>query len=277
MSRLKMLSGFVLAMLIIIGIAACEKETEQESYDSKQEKKDAVVEAIFDEVSEISDLAYQLGANGMKTSAEDNSRLNGCATITIDTTVMPHVMLIDFGEENCLGGDGKWRRGQIIVTFTGPYHQPGTVITLTFNNYYVNDNHVQGSKVMTNLGPNEDGHPEYSTVVDGSVTLNDGGGVISWQSERLRTWIEGYNTPMWYDNVFLITGSGTRSHSNGAGFTRTILEPLRKELTCHHFVSGVVQTVPVNRPTRTLDYGDGTCDNIATVTVGNRTFIIRLP
>ncbi|HHN48477.1 MAG TPA: hypothetical protein ENN08_06055 [Bacteroidales bacterium] len=130
---------------------------------------------------------------------------------------------------------------------------------------------------MTNLGPNSEGHPEYETIVDGTVTLHNEVGVISWQAERLRTWIEGYDTPVWFDDVFLITGSGSHSHSNGGGFTRTILEPLRRELSCHHYVSGVVQTVPENRPIRTLDYGDGTCDNIATLIIGNQTYIIRLP
>lgn len=278
MNRLNFLKGLLPAMFLVFIFSSCEKENDQqlEKDDQTQAKNDVLAEAIFDEVGEISDQAFLYGANGLKNSTEDGSRLGDCATITIDTTLMPHEMIIDFGEENCLCGDGKWRRGQIIVTFTGPYHQPGTVITQGFNAYYVNDNHVEGSRVMTNLGPNDDGHPEYETIVNGTVTLFNNQGVISWQANRLRTWIEGYNTPMWYDDVFLLSGSGTHSHSNGVGFTRTILVPLRKELSCHHIVSGVVETVPENRPARTLDYGDGTCDNIATLTIGNKTFIIQL-
>lgn len=277
MIRLFCMKSLLPVLFLLLIVSACKKETAELRSDNKLANDDATAEAIFDEVSEISDLAFRLGSNGAKKSSDDGSRLGNCATITIDTTVMPHVMTIDFGEENCLGGDGKWRRGQIIVTFTGPYHQPGTVITHGFSEYYVNDNHVEGLKTMTNLGPNADGHPEYQTVVDGTVTLNNNQGVISWQADRLRNWIEGYDTNVWYDNVFLITGSGSHSHSNGGGFVRTILVPLRKELSCHHFVSGIVETVPENRPTRTLDYGDGTCDNIATVTIGDNTFIIRLP
>jgi hypothetical protein len=277
MTRNFFMKSLLTALVLLLIVSACKKETAEQISDNKLANDDATAEAIFDEVSEMSDQAFLLSSNGSKNSSANGSRLGNCATITIDTTVMPHVMTIDFGEENCLCGDGKWRRGQIIVTFTGPYHQPGTVITHGFDEYYVNDNHVEGSKVMTNLGPNSDGHPEYQTVVDGTLTLNNNQGVISWQANRLRTWIEGFDTNVWYDNVFLITGSGSHSHSNGGGFIRTILVPLRKELSCHHFVSGVVETVPENRPTRTLDYGDGICDNIATVTIGNNTFIIRLP
>lgn len=277
MSRTSLLKHLLPALFLALLATACEKETAEQISDRKLANDDAIAEAIFEEISEISDYAFRLGSNGFTKSSDDGSRMGGCASITLDTTVMPHEMIIDFGEENCLCGDGKWRRGQIIVTFTGPYHQTGTVITHGFNDYYVNDNHVEGSKVMTNLGPNADGYPEYETVVDGTVTLNINQGIISWQANRLRTWIEGYDTNVWFDNVFLITGSGSHSHSNGGGFTRTILEPLRKESTCHHLVSGIVETVPQNRPTRILDYGGGNCDNIATLTIGDNTFIIRLP
>jgi hypothetical protein len=277
MKAMKKLSVLMITALVLFGISSCQKENEQEIADNKMAKEDAIAEAIFDELGEIADQAFRIGGNGTKSNNDDGSRLGDCVTITIDTTSMPHVMIIDFGEVNCLCRDGKWRRGQIIVTFTGRYHQPGTVITQTFNEFYVNDNHVEGTRIMTNLGPNDEGQPQYETIVDGMITMNNSQAVISWEANHLRTWIEGYDTPVWYDNVFLITGSGIHNHSNGGSFVRTILEPLRRELSCHHFVSGIVETVPANRPTRTLDYGDGTCDNIATVTVGNRTFIIRLP
>lgn len=279
MKEIRFFRTVLFVLISVLAISACEKQNDDQTEmpDDHLASSHAIAEAIFDEVSIISDHAFRLGSGETKAEADESPLLNNCATVTIDTTVIPHVMTIDFGEENCLCGDGKWRRGQIIVTFTGPYHQPGTVITHGFNNFFVNDNQVEGLRTMTNLGPNEDGHPEYETVVDGTITLNNNQGVIIWQADRLRTWIEGYTTPMWYDDVFLITGSGSHSHSNGSGFTRTILTPLRKELSCHHFVSGVVQTVPENKPVRTLDYGDGACDNIATLTIGNKTFIIQLP
>ena len=265
-------------LIFAIVFSACNKQSEStdETPDNRLAARDAIAEALFEELNVISDHAIRTSSSGNKTEANESPLLNNCVTITIDTLSVPHVMTIDFGDENCLCGDGKWRRGQIIVTFTGPYHQPGTVITHGFNNYFVNDNQVEGSRIMTNLGPNEDGHPEYETVVDATITLSNNQGVIAWQANRLRTWIEGYTTPMWYDDVFLITGSGSHSHSNGGNFTRTIITPLRKELSCHHFVSGVVQTIPENKPVRTLDYGDGTCDNIATLTIGNKTFVIQL-
>ncbi len=273
----KLIFGLIAAVLLL-SFTSCEKEeAENDTFETEQAKNDVIAENAFNEISEIADEAFEQMTGGLKSTEQGIRRLNPCATITLDTTVMPRVLTIDFGEENCLCNDGKWRRGKIIVTFTGRYYQPGTVITHDLDNYHVNDNHLQGSKVISNLGPNSNGEPEYSTAVSGSITFHETGFIISWESDHLRTWIEGYETPEWWDNVFLITGSGTHSNSSGGGFERTITEPLRREASCSNIVSGIVETVPVNRPVRILDYGDGTCDNLATLTIGDQTFIIRLP
>jgi hypothetical protein len=278
MKTMKNLIFGLITLLLMIGFTACEKEqTENDAEQTNLAEKDVIAENAFDEISDIADEAFGQAMGGLKSTDDGIRRLGPCVTITLDTTSMPHVLTIDFGEDNCLCNDGKWRRGKIIVTFTGRYHQPGTVITHNLEDYHVNDNHIQGTKVMSNLGPNTNGQPEYSTVVNGSITFHQTGFMISWESDHLRTWIEGYETPEWWDNVFLITGSGTHSNSNGGGFDRTITEPLRREASCSNIVSGIVETVPVNRPTRILDYGDGTCDNLATLTVGDQTFVIRLP
>lgn len=269
----------VAVVAAIFSLAACQKEKNEAftKADTDITINDVLAESIIEEISEISDQAYEVGIYGTKSTNDDDHRLGNCVTITIDTTTMPRVMTIDFGPTNCLCRDGKYRRGQIIVTFTGRFRAPGTVITHTFNNFFVNDNQVAGTKTRTNLAPNSNNQPAFNTVVDLTITLANNAGSISIQSDHTRTWIEGFNTPrIWFDDIFLITGSGTHTHSNGGGFTKTITVPLRKELTCHHFVSGTVETIPVNRPVRILDFGDGACDNIATVTVNGQTFTIRL-
>jgi len=268
--------------LLFVGLTfnqACNK-TETVSNDETETvetKSEAFAEAVFDEIQEISDQAWQRGASGLKAGFEDGSRLGDCVTITIDTISVPRVMTIDFGEVNCLCDDGKYRRGQIIVTFTGRFRRPGAIITHTFQNFYVNDNHVQGTKIKTNLGFNADGFMQFRNVVAGSITMISNGNVISWNSDRTRTWIEGFQTPRWMDDVYLIEGTSSVSSTNGRSVSRLITNPLRRELSCRHFVSGTVQITPAEAPQRILDYGDGTCDNIATVTIGDRIITITLP
>jgi hypothetical protein len=274
--------NLLLTGLLFVGLTfnqACNKTDSAINNDREtvETTDEALTEAIFDELQEISDQAWQRGTSCLKSTSEDGSRLGDCVTITIDTLSVPRVMTIDFGEANCLCDDGKYRRGQIIVTFTGRFRRPGSVITHTFQNFYVNDNQVQGTKIKTNLGFNADGFLQFRNEENGSITMISNGNVITWNSVKTRTWIEGFQTPRWMDDVYLIEGSSEVSSTNGRSVSRLITNPLRRELSCRYFVSGTVQITPAEAPQRILDYGDGTCDNIATVTIGDRIITITLP
>lgn len=279
---MKQKSFFFLASLLMtlsIALTSCSKDESNEQEDSTASEviDESFVESVYEEVQDMADQAYQIELDGLKSTTDDFIRFGDCVTITLDTSVMPRVLTIDFGEENCLCRDGKYRRGQIISTFNGRYRQTGTVITHGFNNFYVNNNHVEGSKVIENMGLNDDGYMWFTIQVNGQVTMDDDGTILSWESNRTRTWIVGSDTPRWYDDIYLIGGTSSFSNSNGRGREMEIITPLRRELSCNHFVSGTIQINPVNRPQMILDYGQGVCDNMATITIGDRIIIIRLP
>ncbi len=273
---MKKLKFFMLSILSLVLLVSCNKETNESlSSDEKASLNESFAEQTFDELQDMTDQAYNLKDISFKTSNDDFIRFGDCVTITIDTTVMPRLLTIDFGEENCLCRDGKYRRGKILVTFNGRYRQVGTVITTGFENYYVNDNHVTGERTFENMGFNDENHLWYQIQVEGQIALTDGT-TVSWQSNRNRIWIQGYNTPFWRDDVYLIEGEGNYSSSSGRQVNRLIIEPIRRELNCRHFVSGTVEITPVNGVQRMLDYGEGECDNLAQLTIGDRTITIVL-
>lgn len=271
---------FLSSLLIagIIGMTSCKKSesTDVQDDDAKEVVDDSFTEGVFDEVQDIADQAYNYQTSGLKSTTDDFLRFGDCVTITLDTMVMPRVLTVDFGEENCLCRDGKYRRGQIITTFNGRYRQPGTIITHGFNNFYVNDNHIEGNKVIENMGLNDEDKIWYTIHAEGQITMQNTGIVRNWEANRTRTWINGYNTARWVDDVYVIEGTSTFSSSNGRARTREIMRPLRCELSCDHFVSGSVKITSVSRPEMLLDYGNGECDNIATLKIGDRTITIRL-
>jgi len=125
------------------------------------------------------------------------------------------------------------------------------------------------------MGMNEEQHIWYQIEVEGQVSMIDGT-IFNWQSSRIRTWIQGYHTPFWRDDVYLIEGSGSYTSSLGAQVNREIIEPLRRELSCRYPVSGLVEITPANNQLRILDYGDGECDNLAELSIGDRTITIVL-
>ncbi len=274
----KLNSIMILALIagIISFTSACKKEDNKTIDDTSLSSDDAMAESIYEDISNIADEAYENGGNNLK-STDDIMYLNNCATVTLDTTVTPRTMTIDFGEENCLCRDGRYRRGKILVSFTGRYRQPGTVITHGFDQYFVNDNQVDGSKVVTNMGLNENNNLYYDVEVLGIIHKANDGGTLTWNSSREREWVEGVSTRFRRDDVYLITGNTEGIRPNGQTWEREIISPLRIEIGCKWIVSGTMEIRPEGLPVRILDYGTGDCDNIATVLVNGVTYTIFLP
>ena len=65
------------------------------------------------------------------------------------------------------------------------------------------------------------------------------------------------------DDEFSITGTGTTTNSNNVSRSHTILIALVKKTICENIVSGRIRFDGPNH-TAVLDYGDGTCDGLAT-------------
>lgn len=244
---------------------ACRKEKETIDLDYTSAVDNALVESYFNDILRLSDeTAGDNGLRGIQASCID--------TVIIDTLASPHTMLIDLGPTNCTGLDGRQRRGQLFVTFTGRYRDAGTVITITPQGFHVNDHLVQGTKTVTNLGLNGDGHPFFSVDVDGTVTAPGGAWTSSYQGQRTRTWTQGSATPSLFDDVYAITGSGTGVNRNGIPYTVSITAPLIVELDCPYITQGQLEITPDQRPTRYVDFGNGVCDATITVTVNGNTY-----
>ncbi len=252
---------------------SCKRDNLEDNMRSAEDN--ALAEVNFSDAQSIADEAAGGNMSSYKSENSDEI-LSNCATITHDTLSDPRVLTIDFGDVNCTCNDGRQRRGIIIVTYTGPYREPGHVHTITFDNYFVNDNQVLGTKTVTNNGYNNDGNLYYSIEVDGSIIRANDEGTITFVSSREREWIEGESTPERADDVYLVTGTASGTNSEGGSFTATITSALRRTVACHQFVSGTAEVTPANRPTRYIDFGDGSCDNQATVTVNGNEHIIQL-
>ena len=163
-----------------------------------------------------------------------------------------------------------------LLEFTGRYWKPGTVITTGFEDFYVNDNHVEGTKVVTNMGPNDEGHPWFTVSVTGVIHKANNGGTLSWNADMEREWIEGYTTWKIRDDVYLFRGEANGIRPNGKTWEREIINDLRKEMNCRYIVSGTVEIRPEGLSTWLLDFGDGECDNIATILIDGVTYTIFL-
>lgn len=254
--------------MVLLSLTACNKEADEPSIpslDIAAATDNAKADDYFTDMQDQADAAAD--ANGLR-DAED-----ACApTITIDTLAMPHTMTIDFGTSDCTAANGRMRRGVLAVTFTGSYREAGTVITVTPQGYYVNDNHVEGSRTITNMGLNEDHQPWFAVVDEATITAADGSWTATRHAERVRTWTAGSDTQTRQDDAYVVTGNGHGVNRNGVAYTSSIISPLHRHVGCPFITQGTVQVLRENMPTRTIDYGNGDCDNTYTVTVNGHTF-----
>lgn len=281
MKTKKLIFTIMFFTLIALVYTGCKKDEEEQPPGQEQgdevnaSKDDAIADKLFTEVTDIVGEAMR-GQESSRTIM-DTIFMGPCVTVTIDTLAFPFTITVDFGDSNCLCNDGKYRRGKILVEHTGPFWAVGTVITHTFDNYFVNEYQLLGTKVVTNQGLNSNNNPTWTVHVNGQVIKPNNGGTITWVADRMREFAHGHNTPFkWWDDVYLITGSHNVVASTGATLSVTITQALEIALNCYWIKSGTVEMQHSGWPLITFDYGNGTCDDIATVSFNGNTYTIHL-
>jgi hypothetical protein len=277
---------FVLLLTVAstLSFVACKKNNTVANTDTESAENNALSESTFNDVTTLVDqsittgdiIVGQAGSTAANNAAEE-ALGSSCATISLDTVSNRRAVIIDFGTTNCLCKDGRYRRGKILTNYTGRYRDSGTVVSITFDNYFVNDNQITGTKTITNNGINAAGHLVYTVQVDGVIIKANNGGRVTWASTRQREWIAGANTPLVLtDDVYSITGSASGTNAAGDSYSIKILQPLIRSMSCKWFESGKCEITKSNNPTVILDYGTTGCDANATATVAGKTYDIVL-
>ena len=276
---MKTLKKLIPALLVlsIAFVSACRKDRDDLD-DTTVASDNEQSETFSNDVMNIADNAAKTGSAGFRTSA-DNAIYEGlsqCASVTHDTVSNPKMLTIDFGTVNCLCADGRNRRGKIIVTYTGRYFETGAVKTMNFDNFYRNDNKLEGTRTITNNGLDNQGRMNWTINAQNMKITKSNGKVHTWNSVRTRTMIAGYDTQIWTDDVYEITGSASGINANGLNYTANITKALHRAMNCRWIDSGTIEITPEGKNTRTVDFGNGTCDDQATVSVKKRTRNITL-
>lgn len=199
--------------------------------------------------------------------------------VTVDNSdpgVFPKTITIDFGTTGITGRRGNTLKGKIIVTISNRMTIAGSTRTITYDNFSINDNIIRGTKTVTYNGVS-DLKPSWSITAKDTIKRADGKTVI-WNTERTRTRIDDNGTErIYWDDTFSISGSSNGINANGVAYTMVIepTNPLIAYANYRHFVKGSVTTTTEKR-TALMDYGDGTRDDIATITINGVTKEIKL-
>jgi hypothetical protein len=175
-------------------------------------------------------------------------------------------LTFDYGT-GCTDADGRNRSGKISAAFSKSYDSIGCVITVSFNNFYSHGNKMEGAVQLTRLSSSS------FNIKTTDAKYSIGSASIAFTCDRTITMIGGSTTiNNESDDVFEITGSSSGMNRNGKRFEVKILTTLVKAASCKWLQSGKQELTPEGLATRTVDYGDGSCDNKATFGVNGNTF-----
>ena len=249
--------SFLLA--IVVFLTSCQKEEIDTDSTSAQDQSDSeqVMEEMEDDVL-------------LRTIEEGYTSSTNCPTISYQNPAgtFPNVITLDWGT-GCTGQDGRFRSGALVVDVSDSYFTAGSVRTITSQNYSVNSWLVEGTRTVTNLGENADGQMQWNVVVNNASITDPDGNVGTWSTDRIRTQIDGAETESLLDDSYEITGTASGVNRNGNSYSAAITVPLIKNFDCRWVSSGQIEITGQGGRTRSLDYGNGDCDNKAIVTFAN--------
>ena len=228
---------------------------------------------VFDDVSSE---VLQVTLNGTTGAATTTS--SACATVTIspqDLTTWPKTITIDYGSTGCTGINGWVRKGKISYTLTKLPRESGAVVNVSFDNYSVNGYKLEGSYSITNNGSTDANLNITTRLVNGKITYPNGKwytrtSTITWQQ------VAGSATASVLDDEFNVTGEAVIKSSANNELITSSKTPLLRKVTCGNFVSGKLN-VAYNGIAGVLDFGGGTCDKNATLSLGTRNYEVTLP
>ncbi len=218
-----------------------------------------------------------IGSGNLSFKNESAALINGCAVVTLDTVANPHTVLIDFGDA-CTGNDGKVYGGQVYATFNNTdLGLTGSYVDITTYDFTIDGDAINGGLRLVNNGPGPNARMEGTLEVTANITYEGHAGDLHG-TFNYDLWWEDLDTPQPGDDSFLFFGTGAGYTTGGRAFTQEISRPLvrRRSGGCNFFVLGTVDLEVAGESTRTLDYGEGDCDDIATITQDGVTQTITL-
>jgi hypothetical protein len=281
--KTKKISSIVLLALFAAGVtlSACKKSSSPASQPSNPELETQLMNAT-NNVTDFDNTAsedFDLAVNDDEASSS-NERSTVCYIVTYSPSkdVYPHTKTLDYGS-GCTNTDGVTKKGKVIVTYYDPAVSGGKFSQTSYDSYYVSDIHVEGS-VQINESTNASGQIVFQHIVNKKITSSDGD-VKDWNANLDFTLIEGQNTEDKSDDVYQITGSahgketldGIEANNWKSDVDKNNL--VIKPQSCTKRVKGgLIVSIHVKEKGNSdkkldeyLDYGNGECDDIATLSI----------
>lgn len=229
--------------------------------------------------------------SGALTGATTGGSIGTCPVVTYTPSgnqgnPFPATVKIDYGT-GCTTVTGANAAGTITATCTGRLSQTNSQMSFTLSGFKYGSFTVSGNITLTMQGTSSTAF--QSIKIEGSnLSAQTGGTSVIFSSlNMIRTQVGGQSTTPtngqgWVEDdvyetqIVTCNGSATTTEIGTISFIATTTTNLHKVYSCKWTDKGIIE-ITVSGKKGTIDFGNGTCDNKATVKIGNVTKEVSLP
>ena len=142
----------------------------------------------------------------------------------------------------------------------------------TFDGYFINGVKIEGTRTVTNSSASLESNPIFTIVVTGGRATWPDATFATREANRTREWKRS-NTPN--TDQWIVTGTASGTNRNGKSYQMEITKPLvyKRECAINDKVFIAVEgtkVLTVESKQVTVDYGDGSCDKLVTITINGK-------
>ena len=239
---------------------------------------DSALSARADGIVEATQHIVESGYNYIEEPDRQPNSIFGTSCPTFDVVVdgTAVTLVVDFGP-SCQLLSGPEVSGQIVLEY-GPRVGGLRTIDYVYQNFVFNGHQISGGGLIIRESENANGNPQSSLSENVTVAFSGSDVTATRVGTRYSEWVAGVGSGTWIDNVYNIWGDWETSLSTGfqrVGVVDVSTPLVRGIALCDYFVSGIMAVIQ-NNLSGTLDYGDGTCDSVAILTINGIEFTINL-
>ena len=262
---------YFILILLAVGVMSCSDEDSELSIETKDIAVDeAELDAVFEDIDDFTSIRLETTQENIggkiEDEIEDDRICDG--VINFEGNRFEGTLILDFGD-GCIDAEGNVRSGRIIITYEGLHFVPGSITTLTLEDYTINGMSVEGVRTVENI--TTDGPLTWNIVLTGGQVTYEDGTVATRESNRIRVW-ERATSPI--GDRILVTGTASGQTKTGTVYNSRISEELVFLRSCRRGwraripVSGI-NVITTDVRTITIEYGDGECNRrISTIADG---------
>ena len=275
MKKLK-ISFFIMSILAIsFSFSSCDKNvTENPSNDLTTITDYTALLGILD-LNDLDDATTEIT---LKSATE--LEFGPCFEVTVHDNdngeFWPRSWTFAYTDEECVDCFGNTKSGSVNVVLTDFWKNEGSSRTITFEDFSINGNKLEGTRNILNTGFNDLQNLTFErSSLDASYSKADTA-TMTWESNRTVEMIAGYETFIAADDEYMVGGGASGVNFDGNSFTVTITDELYYKKCARFPVSGSITIEVEGESSIYINYGKGECDNVADMTVDDVTTEITL-